>query len=154
MGAADSDNGEVFFAFRKFIMARIGQFSPRYLVYEAAFMPGAKQKVTRLNAKVSRRLDGFVAHLEELATEFGLIGLEHPTSEFVKWFTGAGRYESREEKKRATIMGCEARGWKVTSDEADALALLMYAESYLFPRESKGRPLFLRRPEGPLFGAA
>ena len=60
MGRAGATEGEVFFAFRLFLLARIDEFKPRFLVMEAPFLsrPNRSSAAQALNPDVLSRLYG------------------------------------------------------------------------------------------------
>jgi len=124
--------GEVFFAFRLFLLARIDAFKPRYLVMEAPFTPRPNRSdaAKQLNPQTLRKAYGFAAHITAIAEEYALCCYEKQSVEVAKFFTGKGRFpgqtaeERTRAKKRAVMATCWARGWKCAHDEADALALL------------------------------
>ena len=141
MGRAGATEGEVFFAFRLFLMARIDEFRPKYLVMEAPFVPRPDRSpmAKALNPAVLRRAYGLAAQITSIAEEYGLCCYEKQSVEVAKFFTGKGRFpgdtsdERTRAKKQAVMAACWARGWKCTHDEADALALLCCFEVQLYP---------------------
>ena len=162
MGKTGAWEGSIFWEFRQYLLHKIGLLTPDHLIYETPFLPrpDAKPGAPVQNAEVLRRAYGLVAHITELAEEFGIDIRDYDSQQFTKFFTGKGRFtgdtvaDRRAAKKRATIAACAARGWRVSSDEADALALLMFSEYHLYPRESLSRRMVLKSPKGPLFGEA
>jgi hypothetical protein len=80
--------------------------------------------------------------------------------EATKALTGRARFpgkdyaERRKAKKLATMEACWARGWKASEDAADAIAILLLAESKRFPEAAMSRPRVLKAPSGPLFSGA
>jgi hypothetical protein len=160
MGGRSATDGEVFAAFREFVIDRIEIYHPQYLVFEAAFTPrlGADpQKNKIINPQTLQRLYGFRAHIVCIAEERCMICHDKQSLEFTKWFTGRGRFpgatsaERSKAKKAAMVAACAARGWKVTDDEADAIALLLCFEEELYPEEALRRKRVFRQPGGPLF---
>jgi hypothetical protein len=97
-----------------------------------------------------RRLLGLAWEIELFAAKHSIECREIAPISATKQMTGRGRYPDRRAKKRDTMRACWARGWECTEDEADALALLMFAEMQLYPREALTRPRTYRVPEGPL----
>ena len=93
MGRAGATEGEVFFAFRLFLLARVDAFRPRYLVMEAPFLPRPDRSAAAkaLNPAVLRRAYGFAANFTAIAEEFGICCYEKQSVEVVKFFTGKGR---------------------------------------------------------------
>jgi Holliday junction resolvasome RuvABC endonuclease subunit len=160
MGGRSATDGEVFAAFRDYVLDLIETYDPQYLVFEAAFTPrlGADpQKNKIINPQTLQRLYGFRAHIVCIAEERCLICHDKQSLEFTKWFTGRGRFpgatsaERSKAKKAAMVAACAARGWKVTDDEADAIALLLCFEAELYPEHSLRRKRALKQPSGPLF---
>jgi hypothetical protein len=149
MGKVGAEPGEVGLAFRLFLRALLQLHKPRFVLFETPYMPPMNA-----NPATLLRLFGMAWELDVTCEEYGVTCYQKPTASFVKFMTGEGRYPDRAAKKAATIAACKARGWDVGENEADALALLMYGESVLFPKESKARGLTLKQPEGPLFPAA
>ena len=151
MGRAGATEGEVFFAFRLFLLGLVDAFKPRYLVFEAPFLPRPDRSATAkpLNPAVLRRAYGLASQIVAIAEEYGLSCYEKQSVEVAKFFTGQGRFKGEtadartKAKKDATIAACWARGWECTHDEADALALLMCFEAELHPAHALRRtPLF------------
>jgi Holliday junction resolvasome RuvABC endonuclease subunit len=160
MGGRSATDGEVFAAFRDYVLELIDAYEPQYLVFEAAFTPrlGADpQKNKIINPQTLQRLYGFRAHIVCIAEERCLICHDKQSLEFTKWFTGRGRFpgatsaERSKAKKAAMVAACAARGWKVTDDEADAIALLLCFESELYPEHALRRKRVFKRPAGALF---
>ena len=159
MGPPNAWEGSVFWEFRRFVQDLIQALTPEYLVYETPFTPRPHSQpgAAVLDPDVLARAYGFCAHITALAQEYGL-GCERINSrQATKFLTGKGQFdggtvaERRAAKKDATVTACNARGWQVTNDEADALALLMCAEHKLYPAVALTRRKVLRQPTGPLF---
>jgi hypothetical protein len=159
MGGRSATDGEVFAAFRDYVLDLIETYEPQYLVFEAAFTPrlGADpQKNKIINPQTLQRLYGFRAHIVCIAEERCLICHDKQSLEFTKWFTGRGRFpgatsaDRSKAKKAAMVAACAARGWRVTEDEADALGLLMCFEAELYPEAAMKRRMTLKIPSGPL----
>lgn len=160
MGGRCATDGEVFAAFRGYVLDLIDAHEPQYLVFEAAFTPrlGADPRKNKIiNPQTLQRLYGFRAHIVCIAEERCLICHDKQSLEFTKWFTGRGRFpgatsaDRSKAKKAAMVEACAARGWRVTEDEADALGLLMCFEAELYPEYSLRRKRAFRQPSGPLF---
>ncbi len=160
MGARATWEGGVYSDLRAFLLDRIDALSPKALSFESPFVPrpDRQQKTAApFNPAVLRRSYGFVAHIVEIAETCGLDCYEMQSAEFTKFFTGRGRFpgdtyeQKRAAKKAATVAACAARGWRVTHDEADALALLMFTEWKLYPQTALQRRMVLKVPRGPLF---
>jgi len=151
MGRMGATEGEVFFAFRLFLLGLVDAFKPKYLVFDAPFVPRPDRSATAkpLNPAVLRRAYGLAAQITAIAEEYAISCYEKQSVEVAKFFTGQGRFKGEtadartKAKKDATIAACWARGWKCTHDEADALALLMCFEAELHPGHALRRsPLF------------
>jgi Holliday junction resolvasome RuvABC endonuclease subunit len=126
-----------------FLEARIEVFKPAFIVREAMYVDRR-----RMNTATILPLAGIAWQIDTVAELHRIPCHKVQSVEFVKAFTGRGRYRSSDAKKQATIAACKMRGWVVGDDnEADALALLCYAEAVLFPEFR----LSMRRPAGPLF---
>jgi len=159
MGRQGDTGGQVYYRFRLFLTLKFDELSPELVVFEAPFVPrpDRSEGAAPLNAFTSRRSYGWTAHIEELCEKSGIGCYEEQSSKFTKFFTGRGRFpgltweERRKAKKDATVAACWARGWRVTDDEADALALLLSFESERFPEAALRRPRVLKQPRGPLF---
>jgi hypothetical protein len=150
MGRQGGTAGEVGAAFAIFLEARIAVFEPRWIVYEAPYVPrpSARAGVPPINPETLRRLLGLAFLIDTIAEQHGIDCREATSGAFIKFFTGSGKYPERAAKKAATVAMCKIHGWKATEDEADALALLFYAEAKLFPEFS------MKRAAGPLFANA
>jgi len=145
--ARERRRGEVFFAFRLFLLARIDEFKPRFLIMEAPFLPRPDRSAAAqaLNPAVLRRAYGLAAYITGIAEEYALCCFEKQSTEVAKFFTGKGRFpgqtadERTRAKKQAVMAACWARGWKCRhDDEADALALLCCFEAELYPDKHCG----------------
>jgi hypothetical protein len=151
MGGRSATDGEVFAAFRDYVLDLIETHDPQYLVFEAAFTPrlGADpQKNKIINPQTLQRLYGFRAHIVCIAEERCLICHDKQSLEFTKWFTGRGRFPGatsadRSKAKKATMVAA--------CDEADAIALLLCFEAELYPEQSLRRKRAFKQPLGPLF---
>jgi hypothetical protein len=127
-------------AFDIFLMARLELFRPEYVVYEKPWVGGMVSYHTKF------RLLYMAGRIETLCDQWGLGCREAAPQEISKFFLQAGGLKT-EEKKRRTVEMCRAYGWDAQEDEADALALLVYAEAKLFPASRLKR----RVAAGPLF---
>lgn len=159
MGVPKAWEGCVYFEFRKFLLDLIDMLGPKVLAFEAPFTPreDRSDEASPFNSNYLRRAYGLVSHITEIAERAHLDCYEYQTGEVTKFFTGRARYPGkdyaarRKAKKAATVAACAARGWKATADSADALAILMFAESKLYPDASRQRRMVLKIPSGPLF---
>jgi Holliday junction resolvasome RuvABC endonuclease subunit len=145
-----AEHEEVAQSFDLFLRSLIEHTQPRHLIYERPFL-GVQ------NAQTIMLLAGLRWHILLVAPQYGVRVWDQETRAAVKLLTGHGKFPGatadarRKAKKQATMAACWARGWKATEDEADALALLLFAESRLYPREAKERRMTLKEPTGPLF---
>jgi hypothetical protein len=160
LGKRGAWEGAVFWEFRNFLLDRIGMLEPDVLAFEAPFVPfpGRSSTAKPFSLAQTRRAMGLVAHISAIAEECSIGQVEEvQTTEAVKFMTGRGRFEGETSedrtaaKKAATVAACVARGWSVSHDEADAIAILMFTENRLYPRESLSRRMVLKQPSGPLF---
>lgn len=143
---AKDDAGAIGARFEVFLEARIDVFKPDFIVREQPYIPDGKR--LPVNFETVFPLLGLAWQIDTIAERHGIVCQQATAYAAVKAFTGRGRYESREAKKRATIAMCKIHGWVCTEDEADALALLCLAETKLFPRVRQLAPtgtLFTRR---------
>jgi len=94
MGRAGATEGEVFFAFRLFLLARIDALQPRFLVIEAPFLsrPNRSSAAQALNPDVLPRLYGLRAHIVDIAEEFGLVSYQKQSTSVAAFFTGRGKF--------------------------------------------------------------
>lgn len=147
LGGEGADDGKVGAAMSVLLEARIAHFKPDWIVYEAPYVPrpSPNAAVPPINPQTLRRLLGLAFLIDTIADQHGIGCREVTTAAFTRYFVGRGKFPSREAKKRATVERCKLLGWKATSDEADALALLCFAEAKLFRIEA------MRRSAGPLF---
>lgn len=159
MGRPETWEGKAFHNFRKFLYGLLDHWGPECLVFEAPFVPRPDRSgaAKPMNAQTLRKAFGWVAHLTQVAEERGIERCEEVQSiEFTKFFTGIGRFPGETSadrtyhKKSAVVAACKARGWDATHDEADALAMLMFAEYRLYPEASLGRRIVLKQPRGSL----
>ncbi len=159
MGKTGATSGQVGAAFHIFLQARLDLFRPNYVCFESPWVPRPRRPrfvkagtpvppdtSVPMNALTLRRLMALPMMIETVCEQWGIECREAPPQEISAFFLGAGSLKS-EEKKRRTIEMCRAYGWQATEDEADALALLVYAEAKLFPEFRMKRPIVA----GPLF---
>jgi hypothetical protein len=127
---------EVFCRVRLWLADLFSEFDPAYFVYEPMWLN------PHLIA-ANRRLMGLEGVALGLAQERHAKIRDYSIKSVAQFHGTAGLKSS--EKKRITRESIEQRyGWSpVTSDEADALALWLFAEAQLDPRS--------RRSVGPLF---
>jgi hypothetical protein len=148
--------GRIGARFAIFLEARIEVLKPTHIVREQPYAGGKRwdfvdgKKVLvdiPVNNETMFPLWGLAWQIDTIAEQHGIDCRQCTTLAAVKFFTGRAKYENREAKKRATVAMCKMHGWKCTEDEADALAILVYAEAKLFPEMR----LAMRRLAGPLF---
>ncbi len=142
MGREGASDAEVGAAFAIFLDVRIDVFQPAHIVFEQPYVGGGKVPV---NPQTIFRLAGMKWQIELTCYQRGIDCAQATTSTFIKFFTGKGKYPDRAAKKRATVLACRDRGWRCSEDEADAVALLCFAEAKLFPQAA------MKRAPGPLF---
>jgi Holliday junction resolvasome RuvABC endonuclease subunit len=140
MGKRSCSVGECFLGLDSWLTEKLDETMPDVVIFEAPIFFG------RGDVMIVQRLMGLAAITELIALKRGLRVYRAEGSTVTKAFTGRGRFPGgREEKKRATIETCRHYGWSPTDDnQADALALLHYAQSIL----SHGA---VERSAGPLF---
>jgi len=155
---AKHNSGEIGVRFEIFLEARIDVFKPDYIVREQPYIPQPRkpgrdreEKNIPVNYETLFPLLGLAWQIDTIASRRGIECQEASTYAAVKHFTGKAKYPGatpaarRAAKKRATVAMCKLHGWPCSEDEADALALLCYAESVLFPYQRQ------LKPTGPLF---
>jgi hypothetical protein len=152
--------GLVLGEFRTWLDCRCEEWKPRLIAFEAPYVPRVAPKTIRtktgrvisiapststpIDIKVIRRLFAMAGLVELVAHDHAIPCREEASNVICKHFTGNGSWGGRAGKKAATQKMCAVYGWPdVSEDEADALALWVYAESVLFPKT--------RRSAGPLF---
>jgi len=148
MGKPKAEPDEIAEAFDLYLREQISRFRPDDLIHETPYIGSGR---VPLNPQTILLLAWMAGHIGLVARQCGVRCWQQQTSTAVKFLTGRAKYASRKEKKLATMRACWARGWEATEDEADALALLMFAESKLYPEASRQRRMVLRMPRGPLF---
>lgn len=134
---ADRGDGAFFSAFRRFLLDHITVHAPRLIVYEAPLITASATSMATVF-----RLFGLAAHTVEMA-HIREVRCEPANNATVKKFvTDNGRA-----KKPEVMDAIRARGWSPDDEnEADALAVLLWAESRFAPT--------VRRAAGPLFAGA
>lgn len=140
---ARDHSGEIGSRFGIFLEARIEILQPRYIVREQPWLGPP-------NYETLFPLLGLAWQIDKTAVDHRIECRQTPTMPAVKFLTGKGKYDNPAAKKRATIAACKLHGWNCTEDEADALAILCYAEAELFPEFRRS----MKRPAGPLFAAS
>jgi hypothetical protein len=124
-----AETDEVAEALAIFLEARIELFRPDWIVRENFYIGGGK---VPMNPQTIFVLCGIAWQIDLVARQHGIECRKVQSLTFVNFFTGRAKYADRAAKKRATIQTCKLHGWRATEDEADALALLAYAEAKLF----------------------
>lgn len=134
-----------FVEFDRWLNGLIDFYQPRGVVFESPIMIGGRDRMV-----VVQRLVGLAAIAELVGTKRGLVVKEASSQTVSKFFLGGARFKGgRDEKKAAMMSMCRRYGWEPKDDNAaDALALLMLAETVLMPKEAARRQ---RVPPGPLF---
>ncbi len=157
LGKVGATNGEFGAAFTIFLQARLDLYRPQYVWFESPWVPRPPRprlvkagmhwaplsRGVPMNASTMRRLMGLPMIIETICEQWGVECWEATPQEISQFFIGSGG-KKREEKKQATIDMCRGMGWDASEDEADALALLVYAEAKLFGVRRTATP-------GPLF---
>lgn len=137
--------GRIGMRFSLFLEARIEVFLPAHIVREDVYVGGGTKP---MNPETILALAGLALLIDTIAERRGIAHHKTQSSEFIKAFTGRGKYPNTPAKKRATMATCKLMGWSVSDhNAADALALLWYYETVVF-REMR---LSMKRPAGPLF---
>lgn len=140
-GVEPGGDAGIFHAFAVWLERQLGEFSPAYFVYEPMFV-----HPERISA--AGRLLGMQGIACGIAYRLGLKIREYPIKSVAQFHGTAGLRSAA--KKRATRENMIQRyGFAgVTEDEADALALWLYAEAILEPRSQRCvGPLFSPRRE-------
>lgn len=141
-----TDAGEWFYQFERWLIWKIDRSNPRYVVYmnpiRTKFDSSDRlQKLYGL-AAVVRLVCARLAHDEdrEITAKYA------EDAAVCRSFTGKGRWGGRDNKKAAVIRVAKQYGWDTGTDDdaADALALLVFSEHKLYPKEAGKRPLVLR----------
>src|SRR6266705_1898753 len=102
LGREGATSGEVGAAFDAFLLERIDYLGPRFLVYEAPYVPRAGQDRVPINAETLRRLLGLAFLIDTIAAQRGIECREVLSAAATKAMTGRGKYPSRQAKKLAT----------------------------------------------------
>jgi len=156
---ADDNLGEVLTEFRGWLDRWCAKSEPRMMVFEAPYVPRFAPKKVRtrtgqvvatepnkaipIDIKVVRKLFAMCGLVEMVAHDRAIPCREAQSNVICRHFTGNGSWGGRENKKAATQKMCAVYGWPdVSEDEADALALWVYAEAVLFPKARSAGPLF------------
>jgi hypothetical protein len=164
-GKTNAATGEVLNLFRNWLEERCRELQPRWIAFEAPYVPQVTparvrsasghavwtmpSRRTPINIHTLRRLISLCGLVEMVAHQHRIECREELPTKITQSFTGHGNWAGRENKKKATIRMCEVYGWPVANDnEADALALWVYAEAVLYPQAAQ------RHGAGPLFGRA
>ncbi len=142
LGRKGCETDEIAEALSIFLTARIDICQPDWIVREDFYIGGGR---VQMNPQTIYVLCGIAWQIDLMARERGIECRKVNTSAFTKFFTGRGKFDSRADKKAATMAMCKIHGWRATEDEADALALLAYAEARLYPSAA------MKRAVGPLF---
>lgn len=132
----DRGDGAFFSAFRCFLLDMVTVTAPRLIVYEAPLITSGMTHVQTVF-----RLFGLAAHTVEIA-HISEVRCEPANNATVKKFlTDNGRA-----KKPEVMDAIRARGWEPDDEnEADALAVLLWAESKWAPHVTRAAgPLFAR----------
>jgi hypothetical protein len=161
-GRRGAASGEVLSAFSLWLAERCLAWRPHWIVFEAPYIPRTAPARIRtatghiiatvpavtppIDINVLRRLIAMCGLVEMIAHDHRIHCREAAANVICRHFTGRGSWGSRANKKAATQKMCGVYGWPgVSEDEADALALWVYAEAVLFPKAS------VQRGAGPLF---
>jgi len=164
-GKPGTPSGAIAAAFRTWLDDRCEEWQPRAVVFESPYVPEVTPRRVRttqgravwtmpggqppININTLRRLITLCGLVEMTAAERRLVCREEAPNVICRHFTGHGSWGGRAAKKAATIKMCQVYGWATSDDnEADALALWVYAEAALAPRHAA------RRGAGPLFARA
>jgi Holliday junction resolvasome RuvABC endonuclease subunit len=143
--------GAILADFDDWLRGHLDTLQPSVIYYEAPFIPRAgKDGKSTINPATVLMLYSLKGILLADAHRRDLIAHDVNISKITTHFTGFswGR-AGRAEKKAATIRMAALYGWKVESDdEADALALFVYAENQVDPVAAR------QRSAGPLWAQA
>lgn len=150
LGGKNTSPGQIGASFGIFLQSRIETYKPEWIVYEQPYVPQGQTQVP-LNFQTLFVLLGLAFEIDTIAHRYGVECRSITSLTFTNYFTGQAKFpgknyaERRQNKKAAVMQVCKLHGWDASSDEADALALLAYAESILYPQGA------MQRPAGPLF---
>jgi hypothetical protein len=160
-GRRGVETGECLHLFQLWLDERVETWRPDWIVFEAPYVPRTAPtrirtrtgeivatlpaKTPPIDIKVLRRLISLCGLVEMIAWQHQVRCREEASNVICRHFTGHGSWGGRAEKKAATQRMCAVYGWSgVTEDEADALALWVYAEAVLYPMVDRaGGPLFV-----------
>jgi hypothetical protein len=157
---SDGNGGEVLAQFRTWLDRHCDDWQPAMMVFEAPYVPRVTPTRVRtrgghlvattpsvsapIDIHVLRRLIAMCGLVEMVAHERAIPCREEASNVICRHFTGNGSWGGRANKKLATQKMCAVYGWPgVSEDEADALALWVYAEAVLYPRARSAGPLFV-----------
>lgn len=142
-GRPGASPGAILDDFESWLSEHLDFVRPAWIFYEAPYLAGSRT----INPATVQVLYGLSAILLMHAHRRGIAIRSVNISQATKHFTGFswGRL-GRAEKKAATIRMAKLYGWDVASDdEADALALFVYAENQVDPVAAR------QRSAGPLW---
>lgn len=126
-----ASSGRVFCEYRGWLDRQLDFLMPTHVFAEDQFQGR--------NQAVARRLLGLRAFTEAACEDRNLPLRWVPIATISEFFTGYGSHP-KGQKKRATIRVCQQFGWRPeTDDEADSLALWLYAEHALSPTAAAAR---------------
>ncbi len=138
--------GAILADFEDWLVRHLDQLHPSVIYYEAPFLP----RTANINPATVLVLYGLRGMLVAEAHRRDLAARDVNISQITKHFTGfSWGHMGRAEKKAATIRMAALYGWPVeTDDEADALAVLVFAENQIDPVAARARSA------GPLWAQA
>jgi hypothetical protein len=141
-GKPPHEGGQILAAFRGWLNWRLAEWRPEWIVFEAPYVPHPRSPIP-VDINVVRRLFAMCGIVEMTAHEHGIRCREEQSNVICKFFTGNGSWGGRANKKAATQKMAAVYGFPgVSEDEADALALFVYAEAVLFRTRRSAGPLF------------
>ena len=144
-GSWDAPFGATLKDLNEWLTLTIRNLQPNSIIYERPYIPKLNP-----NAETVFRLAGLAAIIEMRAYHNSVHLTRVTAQDAAKYFTGRARWGGRDKKKQAVIEMCERYGFLVENDnEADAIAILLFGESKLFPQSSCKRAF-----AGPLFGVS
>jgi hypothetical protein len=158
-GKSGAAAGEVLSLFRRWLDERCVEWRPLWIAFEAPYVPrtaparirtaaghiisAVPAKTAPIDINVLRRLIAMCGLVEMVTHERGVRCREAASNVICRHFTGNGSWGGRANKKAATQKMCAVYGWPgVSEDEADALALWVYAEAVLYRSARSAGPLF------------
>jgi len=149
MGAVNASLAACGRAFRTWLYARLAELQPAHVVFEAPYVPASAAWASRrptantgppLNVNTIRKLFGFAWEIEVSCAVAGISCQEVTPIQAALHFTGLRSWGGREAKKAAVRAMCRRYGFDVENDDAaDALAVLMLAESVIYPMDALRR---------------